>query len=60
MTSSSCFFIEMIDGIPFCHFLVEDVNLGFVCSNYISFFELKKIFCCDDEKLEKILLGGST
>ena len=40
---SCCFFVEMIDGVPFCNYLQRDVDLQCLCKNYVNYTRLKEI-----------------
>lgn len=45
----------MIDGVLFCYNLVDDVDLKFLCKDFINNDRLKEILKCDDDELERIL-----
>lgn len=47
----SCYFSELIDGILFCNYCEEDVDLDSYCSNFVNVFRLKEIFVDVNEYL---------
>jgi len=50
-----CFYSELIDGVLFCYYLCDDVDLKFLCKDFINNDRLKEILKCDDDELERIL-----
>ena len=43
MGCTCCFFCEMIDGTPFCHYWETDVKLSWLCKNFVNHYRLKEI-----------------
>lgn len=43
MGCTCCFFLEMIDGTPFCNYLERDVGLDCLCRNFVNHYRLKEI-----------------
>ncbi len=48
----SCYFSELIDGVLFCNYYEEDVDLDSYCSNFVNVFRLKEIFMSVGEYLK--------
>lgn len=40
---SCCFFLEMIDGVPFCNYLEVDVALEWSCENFCNNSRVREI-----------------